>query len=663
MSHQEKRDKVLQPAQAQPVGPGVATTGAVTLEPSIRDALPYFMLLIVFPLVVVAARYGGWWIAVPFAWLWLANSMDARFGVEERNMDPDQTPASRLLPYNLPLWLWAVLYPVILVFGLWQILVAGHLSLWETLLLALALVSMAQWVFGVSHELVHRRSAWERRVGELLLASISYPHYVTEHVYVHHPYVGTPMDPGSAPKGMDFWRYFRREMASSLPRAWRFEHARLARRHLPVWHYSNPFWRYSLLTGGWYALVWWMGGPWAVLIYATLCLVPVFSMKVTTYIQHYGLQRIRLPRGRFERVQWRHSWSAASRFTNWLYLNTQRHPDHHITSTRPYPLLQHQGADTSPQLPGSYGKMAGLVLSPRRWFETMDPLVDRWRAQFYPEIKDWRAYDSPAFAARPDAFEAIAEILNASPYLARWINRAPELLDSLSSREFTDLDLPDGFGPNPEFELIARRGLTRVYWTLEFTAAEMKEQVADIPVQDAKDAAETLRNWSNDKAFQVAMHTLRGNLSAAEAGTAFSNIAEAAIAGVLAAVVEDFAPRRIEGGVAAMALGDLACGEATLGAELDILFLYDGGPARYYQTLCRRFLAALRALSLDNLLLSPVPAHREERPVLSLADFPEHHQSAGSTDESIDLSRACCVFVSGANIKAVLDSVVPNPKS
>ena len=45
--------------------------------------------------------------------------------------------------------------------------------------------------------------------------------------------------------------------------------------------------------------------------------------------------------------------------------------------------------------------------------------------------------------------------------MAEWINAAPELLDCLEDREFTDLDLPDGFGPDTGFETIARKGLAR----------------------------------------------------------------------------------------------------------------------------------------------------------------------------------------------------------
>ncbi len=640
---------------AESSGLGAGTEAAI--QPSIWNALPYFISLAIFPLVANAAIHGGWWIAGPFIFLWVVEGLDAVFGMEERNMDPKKTLERQLFWYKLAIWLWAVLWPVTLIFSLWQILVVGHLSIWEALFMAAALAAVAQASFIVGHEMIHRRSVLERRIGEFLLASVSYPHYATEHIYIHHALACTPWDSGSAPKGLSFWRYFPREVESNLIEAWRCERDRLARCQLPVWHYTNPFWRYFLETAGWYALVYWMGGPWALLIFVILCGGVIFSMKAINYVQHYGLRRIRLPNGRFERVQPRHSWNAAYKFTNWLYYNMQRHPDHHVAASRRYPLLQHYGEDEAPQLPGSYIKLFGLAMFPRRWFETMDPLVDAWRAHFYPQIDDWSAYDSPATAARPDAFEEIAEILGAAPRLAAWINRVPELLDSFKEREFTDLDLPDGFGPDTEFEVIARRGLARVYWTHEFGVAEMKEQIADSPVQDVREAADVARSWSNDKVFQIGVHTMRGNLSPVEAGTALSNVAEASIVTVLSAVEkdfvvdavlsaadEDFVDPRAEGGVAVVVLGDLASGEAAPGAELDVVFVYDGGPAKYYESLCRRFLEALRVLSRDNLLFAVTRSH-EDKPVRSLSDFVEHH--AGSAGELLDLTRARCIFTSG----------------
>ena len=629
---------------------GAAAARAVVVEPSLGNALPYFAPLLIFPLLVLAALNGGWWFAGPFVFLALADRFDQMFGLQERNMDPDRTPESRLFVYKLSAWSWAVLWPVVFVFGLWQMLVAGHLAAWETALMAVVLVLAGQTVFVVGHELAHRRSSWERRLGEFVLASASYPHYATEHVYIHHPMVCTPADPGSAPKGMSFWRYLPREIASNLTGAWRFEQKRLARSRLPVWHYTNPFWRYVLFAGAWYALLYVLGGLWAVLIYAVLCASVVFSMKVSNYVQHYGLRRIRLPSGRFERVLPRHAWSADYKFTNWLYYNMQRHADHHAASNRRYPLLQHYGEDESPQLPDRYSQMNGLALFPSRWFKLMDPLLDQARAHFYPEIDDWRAYDSPAFAARPEAFDAIAEIVAGAPRLAAWMNRTPELLDNLQTREFTDLDLPDGFGADAEFEKIARRGLVRLYWTHELGTEEMKEQLAATHTQDAGEAVGVAREWSNGKVFQLGVHTMRGNLTPAEAGAVASRVAEASIAAVLSAVCEDFAERSSPdpgSSVCAVVFGDLASGDRLLGAELDILFLYDGGPPEYFDALYHRSRNALRTLSRDNLLLAPLPRVAPLHRVRTFSGFCEYHRDVGPGEELLQLTRARPVFASG----------------
>ena len=629
---------------------GAAASRTVLVEPSLGNALPYFAPVLIFPLVVLAALNGGWWFAGPFVFLAVADRFDQMFGMQERNMDPDKAPESRLFVYKVSAWSWAVLWPVVFAFGLWQMLVAGHFAAWEIALLAVVLVLVGQTVFVVGHELVHRRSSWERHLGEFVLASASYPHYATEHVYIHHPMVCTPADPGSAPRGMSFWRYLPREIASNLTGAWKFEKKRLARSRLPVWHYSNPFWRYALFAGAWYALVYALGGVWAVLIYAVACSSVVFSMKVSNYVQHYGLRRVRLPSGRFERVLPRHAWSADYKFTNWLYYNMQRHADHHAASNRRYPLLQHYGKEESPQLPDRYSQMNSLALFPSRWFKLMDPLLDRQRAYFYPDIEDWRAYDSPAFAARPEAFDAIAEIIAGAPRLAGWMNRTPELLDSLRTREFTDLDLPDGFGVDAEFERIARRGLVRLYWTHELGADEMKEQLAANHTQNAGEAVGVAREWSGGKIFQAGVHTMRGNLTPAEAGAVASRVGEASISAVLSAVCEDFAERSSpdpRSGVAAVAFGDLASGDRCLGAELDILFLYAGGPPEYYDALCRRFRKALRSLSRDNLLLAPVPRGVPRHRVRDFADFREYHRDVGPEGELLQLARARCIFASG----------------
>ena len=156
--------------------------GARTVEPSVSNALPHFVPLVVFPLVIGAVTHGGWWIAGPVVFFLLADRFDRLFGLEERNMDLATTHESQLFLYKLSLWLWAALWPATFVFSLWQMLVTDRLAAWEVMVVAGILAGVGQTVFVVGHELVHRRAPWERRLGEFLLASASYPHYSTEHV-------------------------------------------------------------------------------------------------------------------------------------------------------------------------------------------------------------------------------------------------------------------------------------------------------------------------------------------------------------------------------------------------------------------------------------------------------------------------------------------------
>ncbi len=614
------------------------------VKPSLWHALPYYTPILVLLLVVNAAAQGGWWMAAPMLFFLFGDAFDKAFGAEERNMDPANTSDGQLFWHSMALWMCVALWPATLLFTLWQVLVAGQWVAWEALIMAVLLGNVASIILVAGHDVVHMRPAWKRWIGEFLLGTIGCAHYAAEHVYVHHAHVATPRDPMTPRKGQSFWRYLPRAVAGSIVESWRNARNRLSLRRLPAWHYRNPFWRYALFNFGWFAVAYSMGGAWGILIFSIQCAFAIFLLRLGDYVEHYGLTRLRLPNGRFERFQPQHSWNTAQRFSNWLYYNTQRHSDHHGKAMRGYPLLQNLDESQAPRMPGSYAKAFNLALSPKRWFETMDPLVENWRKRHYPQVTDWSVYDSPAFASRPDAFETIAEIHASAPRLAAWIDRSPELLDCPRRKEFTDLELPRDFASEPEFEAAARRGLARVYWLHEFGVSEMRERIEDIPVQSVREAVEAVRHWSNDKVFQIGIHTIRGSLSPIEAGTALSNVAEASITAVLSAVEEDFARAPEGGGVAAISLGDLASGEIAPATPLDLLFVHDGEGSETHQKLCRRFADALRTMSRDSLLFAHSPRCGTAS---SLADFVAHHRSAASPGERLGLTRARCIFVHG----------------
>ena len=620
-----------------------------SLAPSFRQALPYFLPLLVVLLVANAAVQGGWWIAVPLIFFFFAETFDQLFGTEERNIDLVKASDNQLSWYQLALWTCVTLWPITLVFVLWQMLVVGRLALWEVLLMAFVVGNVSTMILVAGHDVIHERTNWKRWIGEFLLSSVGCAHYAGDHIYVHHAHVATPHDPMSSRKGQTFWQYLPWAIGGSIIRSWRDVCRRLALRHLPPWHISNPFWRYALFNVAWFVLAYWMGGVWGVFVFSIHVALAILTLRLGDYIEHYGLTRLHLSNGRFEPVQAWHSWSAAARYSNWLYYNTQRHADHHCKPRRFYALLQNRAGEQAPRMPSGYAAMSNMAMSPKRWFETMDPLVDAWRLHHYPRISNWSVYDSSAFAARPQSFDAIAEIHAAAPRLSHWIERFPELLDSLHQKEFTDLDIPSGFGPDPEFETIARSGLTRLYWTREFGVSEMLQHIADIPVQGVRETVDAVRVWSNAQAFQIGMHTIRGNLSPIEAETALSNVAEASVVAVLSAAREHFGDRCVEDSVAAIVLDDLASGEVMPGCDLNVLFVYDGKTTRHrhLKMLCSRYRRVLQDLSRGSILFSPLTTHTEHKVVHSLAGFAEHHTSMHRATESLSLTRARCVFTSG----------------
>lgn len=615
------------------------------VEPSLWQALPYFLPVAVILLVANAAVRGGWWMLPPLTFFLFADTFDKAFGTEERNINPETAKKEQLIWYKLALWTCVTLWPITLVFALWQMLVVGDLAFWEVLLMAFVVANVSTMILVAGHDVIHERSNWQRWIGEFLLSSVGCAHYAGDHIYIHHAHVATPRDPMSARKGQTFWQYFPWAVGGSLLGSWRTVCKRLEQRHLPSWHLSNPFWRYLLFTTAWFALAAAMGGLWGLFIFSIHVALSFLSLRLGDYIEHYGLTRLHLANGRFETVQPWHSWCAAARFSNWLYYNTQRHADHHCKPTRFYPLLQNRPGEEAPRMPGGYAAVTNMAMSPKRWFETMDPLVEAWRRRHYPQISNWSVYDSQAFASRPDSFDAITEIHATAPRLSHWLERFPELLDSLKEKEFTDLDIPSGFGPDPEFEAIARSGLTRLYWTREYGVADMRQHIADIPTQGVRETVAAVRAWSNAKVFQIAMHMVRGNLLPIEAETALSNVAEAAVVSVLTAVCEHFGDRCEEGGVAVVVLGDLASGEVTSGVELNLVFVYDGRARRHLKVLCRRYWQALQALARGSLLFAPLAGSANT--AHSLAGFVEHHATVASHAESLSLTRARCIFTGG----------------
>ncbi len=273
------------------------------------------------------------------------------------------------------------------------------------------------------------------------------------------------------------------------------------------------------------------------------------------------------------------------------------------------------------------------------------------------------------FAAHPELFDLITEIMGSAPRLAGWLEHRPMLLDSVLSREFSDLDVPDADELGPELATIARRGLVRVFYEREFGVAEMRAELADVALRarDVQDFLDAERRWANDKIFHIGVHMLRGLLFPVEAATPLSDIADACLSATFPVVADAFAAThgRIPGGrFAVVALGRLGSRQMTVTAPLDLMLVYDHPPGaeesdgrkvlrpdRYYGQLSRRYVAAIRAATAEGTLydvdMRPRPSGNAGPIVTSLTSFIDHFRADVPVWQQGALTRARVVWADG----------------
>ena len=361
----------------------------------IARALPFWMSLGLVPMVWVAAWGGGWWIALPIVATWyLFSALDAVLGLYTDNVDP-QTGDDALVWYKLVTLIWVPLQFFSLFGLLWYVPGAVHLNGWEKTGVFVGVGVMTGTVgINYSHELMHQKNRLERALGDLLLAMVLYSHFRSEHLLVHHRYVGTPRDPVTARYNEGFHRFFPRVLRQSLVSAFGAEAAMLARRGLARTDRSNPFWTYAALQAAMLVLAAMLGGFAGIGLFLLQAFVAIWQLELVNYVEHYGLTRRHIGDGKYEHVLPRHSWNAAHKASNWLLINLQRHSDHHYKPDRRFPLLQTYDADKAPQLPFGYPVMTMAAMVPPLWRRVMNPRVRDWRRVHYPDITDWAPYNT-----------------------------------------------------------------------------------------------------------------------------------------------------------------------------------------------------------------------------------------------------------------------------
>ena len=361
---------------------------------AMKSALPFWLSLGTLPAALIAATWGGIAVLLIPAYTWgLYALLDTILGFNEENADPE-TPEEDLILYQLITLLWFPLQALMLFGMIWYVPRALHLNGLEKLGIFFGMGVMSGTIGIVyAHELMHQKNRPERWLGDLLLASVLYSHFRSEHLRVHHLYVGTPRDPVTARYNEGFHRFFWRIQRQCPVSAWRAEVALLARGGNRAFAWKNPFWRYAVLQAAMLVLAFSLGGFEGLALFVLQAFVAIWQLELVNYVEHYGLTRQHLGEGKYEPVQPRHSWNAAHKASNWLLINLQRHSDHHTKPDRRFPLLQTHPAEVAPQLPYGYPIMTSAAMIPPLWRRLMNPKVREWRRQFYPAVADWSAYN------------------------------------------------------------------------------------------------------------------------------------------------------------------------------------------------------------------------------------------------------------------------------
>ncbi len=373
-------------------------TATVKPRDPVPPAWPFWMTLTFVPLMYWVLATGGWsFLVIPaYAWI-LMPVLDTVLGRDTSNPDPD-TPDSQLFWFRLLTWIWFPVSFCLLFATIWYLTRVAEYSTGVNLGIMFG-IGVTTGTVGIvyAHELFHKSSRFERHLGDLLLAMVLYSHFRTEHLLVHHPYIGTPRDTVTARYNEGFHRFLPRVLLQGPGSAWRAERAMLARRGETVWSLRNPFWKYAALQLGFLGLAFAIGGWAGVGLFVFQAFVAIWQLELTNYVEHYGLTRKYLGNGKYEPVRPHHSWDSTHRVSNLLLINLQRHADHHCHPQRRFALLQSYDASMVPQLPTGYPPMTALAMIPPLWRRRFNPKVREWRRRFYPEITDWAPYKAMDF--------------------------------------------------------------------------------------------------------------------------------------------------------------------------------------------------------------------------------------------------------------------------
>jgi glutamate-ammonia-ligase adenylyltransferase len=259
-----------------------------------------------------------------------------------------------------------------------------------------------------------------------------------------------------------------------------------------------------------------------------------------------------------------------------------------------------------------------------------------------------------------DLVALVALLLGAAPRLGDMLARQPQIMDGLIDPRF--------FGAMPDQrELSARLGAT-------LADAYSYEEFLD-----------RLRLFGQESLFLIGVRILSGTVSAAQAGTAFADVAQGIVDTLHALVADQFAiqhGRILAQETAILAMGRLGSREMTAASDLDLILIYDFDHehpdsdgarslhgAQYFARFTQRLISAFTTRTNYGVLyevdMRLRPSGRAGPVASRLDSFADYQETEAWTWEHMALTRARVISASPQfqhRIEAVIRLVLTRPR-
>ncbi len=228
----------------------------------------------------------------------------------------------------------------------------------------------------VGHELTHRTNdPVAMFIGRWLLAFSWDTSFSIEHVYGHHLYVGSVIDPATAPRGRNVYAHILISTYKGNLSAWHLERNRLQKRSLSIFSLHNRYLRGIMMSLLLEIMVFLVAGWKGVFIFTASAIVAKAYLEIVNYMEHYGV--VRDPN---TPVQPYHSWNSNKKISSWATFNLTRHSHHHANGDVPFQKLNPY--PEAPMMINGYLTTIFLTLIPPLWHALMIPKLKHWDSRY-----------------------------------------------------------------------------------------------------------------------------------------------------------------------------------------------------------------------------------------------------------------------------------------